>query len=76
MTDIRHRQLRRTTGPDYSGLRMATPDGYAGWLLRMATPDGYSGWLLRTTPGYSGFQMATPDGYPGLLRMATPDYSG
>ena len=61
--------------PDYSGLRMATPDGYSG-LLRMATPDGYSGWLLSmaTPDGYSGWllRMATPDGYSGwLLRMAT-----
>ena len=53
---------------DYSGLRMATPDGYSGWLLRMATPDGYSGWLLR---------MATPDGYSGWLLLTTLDgYAG
>ena len=54
VTDIRHGQLRRTTVPDYSGLRMATLDfsglDYAGLL-----PD-YSGCLRRP----QGFSVPSP----------------
>ena len=50
--------------PDYSGLRMATPDRYSGWLLWMATPD-YSGLLRMATPA-TGVLGTLPKGQHGL----------
>ena len=41
--------LKCTRGQGYYSL---------GWILRMATPDGYSGWLLRTTAaGYAATEV-------------------
>ena len=59
--DIRHGQLRRTTVPDYSGFRMATPDGYSGLLLRRTT----SGLLRMATPA-TGVLSALPKDQSGL----------
>ena len=55
-------QYRKVT-PDYSRLRMATPDGYSGLLW--TTPDGYSRLLRMDTPA-TGVLSALPKGQPGL----------
>ena len=66
MTDSRHRQLRRSMVPVYSGLRLATAVGCAGLLRTM--PD-----YFQTTSGLLPDYFRTTSNYARLLRSARPD---